>query len=257
MRVHVISPTGTASRYEAFMQRNVGVPIEYVPEPLIEDTQVDRDGLLAAGVIAERDIGITDGALGYALTHMALWKRARDENQSLTICEDHAVLRQDFVEFHRHHVVLREGFDTIHWGFNLDMHACYELPGYGELIWSTDHRQFHAEGAVEAFQNARHPVRLYRARRLYGLPCYTVSPEGARKLLDLSKPLRKDVEYFDLTNGFGHVHPMFTWTGGVDFFCVKDLASGQLNSWVAMPPMAIRPTGEVVDMTHAQAASDE
>jgi glycosyl transferase, family 25 len=239
MKAYVISLASTPGRLEKFARSNAGLGIEFIHYEAVDGSRIDRDALWAAGEIAERDLGITDNAIGCALSHMALWRMARDENRAITICEDDAVLRGDFVSVYERQLAAQPDFDILHWGFNFDMHACYEIPGYGECVFMADERQLRAEHVAETFRASQHPVHLYRAVRLYGLPCYTVSPAGADKLLKLCRPLSKLSTQFELPNGYGGLTQLIFATAGIDFFCVSHLK--ELNAHVAIPSLAITP----------------
>jgi len=244
MQAYVISLASTPWRLDAFMRNNAGLGIEFLRYEAVDGARIDRDALYAAGVLEDRDIDITDTAIGCALSHMALWQIARDENRIVTICEDDAVLRGDFASVYAREVAANPEFDTLHWGFNFDTHACYAIPGYGECVFLSDERQLRGEQVAQTFRAGRHPVHLYRAVRFHGLPCYTVSPAGADKLLKLCRPLRKFRADFEMPNGYGGVSNLYFWMAGIDSFCLQDLA--RLNAWVTIPPLAITPNDKML-----------
>lgn len=54
------------------------------------------DNVLSNPLLFEKDLPYTKGAYGAALSHLALWNKAINENCVLTIAEDDAIVRNDF-----------------------------------------------------------------------------------------------------------------------------------------------------------------
>jgi GR25 family glycosyltransferase involved in LPS biosynthesis len=91
----VINLDQCADRLHSFRIRNAHLgPVRRFSAILGADA--DRAELKAAGVITG-EIDYSDGALGCALSHFALWEEIARGTQAITICEDDAVFAQDFV----------------------------------------------------------------------------------------------------------------------------------------------------------------
>jgi hypothetical protein len=63
----------------------------------------------------------------------------------------------------------------------------YEVPGLDEFTSVTDDKYL---DKVAAFQASSPPTMLFKAKRVWGTACYTITPAGAEKLLKLVLPLR-------------------------------------------------------------------
>jgi hypothetical protein len=66
----------------------------------------------------------------------------------------------------------------------------YEVPGLDEFTSVTDDKYLDSEDKVAAFQASSPPTMLFKAKRIWGTACYTITPAGGEKLLKLVLPLR-------------------------------------------------------------------
>ena len=48
--------------------------------------------------LLDKNLPYTDGAIGCALSHYQLWNLSIEKNEVLTIAEDDAIFRYDFIE---------------------------------------------------------------------------------------------------------------------------------------------------------------
>jgi glycosyl transferase, family 25 len=131
-------------------------------------------GLVASDILTTYSVG----ALGCAMSHIALWRRGLAGGEVLTVAEDDAVFHARFRE-HAADVLakLPGDWDIILWGWNFDLFASIEMvPGVSPCLAQFEQvstvpalRQFQAQ-AVQP-----HPLRL---RWAFGTPCYSVSPHA-------------------------------------------------------------------------------
>jgi GR25 family glycosyltransferase involved in LPS biosynthesis len=145
-----------------------------------------RDGLIDPR-IAET---YTPARLGGALSHLAVWEKAIAAGEALTICEDDAILHPDFAAQSAR--LLRElpaEWDIVLWGWNFDAALDIDLlPGVSPCLVLFEQPKLRA--AAARFQQLPISPQLFRLRQALGLPCYSVSPKGARALREFCLPLR-------------------------------------------------------------------
>ena len=65
--------------------------------PAVDGRMLDKQKLIKEGLIAP-DCDYKTGAVGCALSHVNLWKKAADENRIITVFEDDAVATYRFQE---------------------------------------------------------------------------------------------------------------------------------------------------------------
>jgi GR25 family glycosyltransferase involved in LPS biosynthesis len=197
----------------------------------IDGRSVDREKMKSEGLLDPR-VSYTDGALGVALSHFALWDRAVRDGVALTICEDDAVLNRGFVP--RADALLDTlpgGWDFVLWGWNFDQVLLVDaLPGVSPCLMYCD--QAHMRARADSFQALDIEPKALRLLRAFGLMCYTVTPRGAQMLLAACRPIRAMSIAIP-----GVKEPLPNY--GVDSMCNAAYAS--LNAFVAFPPLAVSP----------------
>jgi glycosyl transferase family 25 len=226
--VHVINLDRSVDRLEAFRSRNRHIRNIY-RFSAADGKSLDRDRLVQDKIIAP-DLDYTAGSLGCAVSHVALWQEAVERREAITVAEDDAILSCHF-EHHTNSLLsnVRADWDFILWSANLRCYAWLDaLPGgIGARL------QFFSGEVmtrVEEFQEAETEPALLRAHYLLGLICYSVSPNGARALLDWCLPIRPMVVDFA---GFG----LRLNNTGID--CITNGVMPSLKAYVCLPPLAI------------------
>lgn len=200
---------------------------------------------LQANAVLNADVQYTDGAVGCAMSHIALWKKAAGEGRSLTICEDDAVFNAEFSSCS--HALLEQlngRFDVILWGWNFDSVLSYQLlPGVS--ICAARFDQARMRSSIATFQRLRFQPSLYRLVRAFGLPCYTVSAQGADALLKACLPLRNmDVRF----PGYDHIFQ----NTGIDI--VMSAFYPKLRAYVSLPPLVITPNQRAISTVQTDGA---
>ncbi len=221
--LHVISLARTPGRLESFRADN----------PELTNWQVfkaiDGHGVEPAARDALGDTALwSPGGVGASLSHMALWRLCVARGAPLTICEDDAVLRRDFAGMSAALLEGVPGFDLVLWGWNFDAVLEAELTPGASMAMLADQAALRL--GVEAFRQASRPSILLRLRKALGMPCYTVSPEGAEALLAEVAPV-------------GPVRlalPLMPYEiGNVTFDVTVATLYGRLAAHVATPPLAV------------------
>jgi GR25 family glycosyltransferase involved in LPS biosynthesis len=230
MQIHLINLDRSADRLAEFVAANGHVEsIERFSA--IEGAAQDiaalvRDGIFERGVAEVYGAG----AVGAALSHLALWEKAIVTNAALTVCEDDAVFNRDFAAASQRLIAtLPSDWDFVLWGWNFDSYLLFELmPGVSPCLACFDEAQMRA-GQI-AFQNQAIAPQAFRLQRALGIPCYSVSPKGARALRAACLPLAKIRVYFPGLNR--HV-PNF----GIDV--AMNHRFPDIKAFVSFPPLVI------------------
>jgi len=199
----------------------------------IDGQALDVPALVESGVIEKGVLQTyTRGAIGAALSHVALWTRAIEAQQVTTICEDDAIFNRHFVEAAEGVMArLPADWDLIAWGWNFDAQIALDfLPGVSVCVVECDQDQMRA--GVATFQQqvfSPQPIRLLRS---FGAVCYSVSPKGAETLKSLCFPIRQMRVVYPGAGGLRELPNL-----GIDVMMSN--AYPQTRSFMAFPPLVI------------------
>jgi glycosyl transferase family 25 len=230
MRIHLINLDRSTERLAEFKAANPH--LENVHRfSAVDGYRQDVAALVARGIfeagVAE---GYTPGALGAALSHLALWEEAIARGEAFTICEDDAIINRDFARSAARVIeALPPDWDFILWGWNFDSYLLFDLlPGVSPCLCCFDEEQMRA--AVAGFQDQTVTPQAFRLTRALGIPCYSVSPKGARALKAACLPLARIKVHFP---GLNRHLPNF----GIDV--MMNNAYPQISAFVSFPPLVI------------------
>ncbi len=225
--VHLINLDRSKDRLAKFKERNWHLK-NIVRAPAPEGHSLDREELVKSGVITE-DVTYGPATLGNALSHIGLWKKAVAENRIVTIFEDDTVCSLNFAgESARVLSVLPADWELINWGCVYDPLFMWLDFGYLKANLRFYDRRFHNE--YEAFQREQYtptPIRLVHS---FGIQAYSISPMGARKLLEGCLPLRKRLISFPGTN-------IVNQDVGIDVSMCA--VYGSMQAYLCLPPLVI------------------
>jgi glycosyl transferase, family 25 len=225
--IKVISLRRTPDRREKFARLNDGISFEFVDA--VDGQAVDRAKFLD-GRLAEEDLPYSAGAIGCALSHLALWERSIKEQAVLTVVEDDAILRCDFGEKSLEVIAgLPAGWDLIMWGWNFDsVLSIQAMPGISNTVIVCNQNQLRQ--SVIRFRTLASPIHIFRLDKCFGTCAYSISPEGSLKFKQGCFPLRSEPVYFPLLNRTYQNH-------GIDI-AMNNLYPAA-NCYVSFPPLAI------------------
>jgi len=237
--VHVINLDRDRARWRTFQETNAGRG-DFTRFSAVDGRSSDRAALREAGVIAA-DLTYNDGQLGCALSHLALWRMAVAENRSVTVLEDDAILAANFGGAYAEFLSrLPADWSIALWGWNFDRNVWAEIPeGVGRSVLTFDQDALRAN--IGVFRDARAAHAPVRLRHAFGSLAYTVSPLGARSLLELCLPLARGFIRFE---GFGIGIP----NNGID--CMMNTAYPKLRAYVCVPPLAVSENRQDMSHTH-------
>ncbi len=195
----------------------------------IDGQAVSQEELRAQGAL-EGIPPYTPGALGVYLSHLAQWERAVTTGRIQTVAEDDAIFSHAFSTLQPHLVeVAGDDWDFILWGWNFDAFLWVDLiPNVSPAVIRTfqDRLRF----GLSEFQEQQLEHSLFKLLHFFGLMCYSVSPRGARRMLDFCIPLRPMTIPFP---GFDVVIE----NQGMDYMLNGIIP--QMNAFVCLPPLVV------------------
>ena len=194
MDIQLINLDRSPDRLAAFEAINEHVMPHVTRFPGIDGKTVERAALIERGIIAS-DLGYNEGALGNALSHIALWDMAINEDRPLTICEDDAIFNRSFcAAAEALFQELPADWHLMRWGWNFDGILWFDMiPGVSSCIGWFD--QDSLRKGIDAFPVADLRPRVSRFYQAFGTVCYSVSAAGARLLRQRFLPLRNTNVY--------------------------------------------------------------
>lgn len=228
MRVHVINLDRDTDRWARFQRLNSFLP-DVVRFRAVEGAGVDRAALAANGFIAE-PLTRSDAAMGCACSHIALWFQAVDNDEVVTILEDDSVLAPNFVPAaNRFLERLPPDWGLVKWGWNFDSFVWAEIPeGVSLCRMAFDEEAMRVN--LETFRTSHPSPVPIRLRHAFGTQAYTVSPTGARALLDAVLPMTDRIVSFP-----GFDVALRNASNDVDVNMVYPL----IRAYACVPPLAV------------------
>jgi glycosyl transferase, family 25 len=223
--IHVVSLDRTADRWRAFQADNPGIAAERFAA--VDGRTLDRQALIAAGLIAA-ELDYTPGAFGCALSHAALWRRCVETGAPLTVCEDDAMLRPDFLTATAEASAQAGDAGLTLWGWNFDSVLAGRL--FGETPFAMGFDQARMRASIDLFRQDRARPTLLRLHRALGTVCYTVTPCGAQALLARCFPLRPESIFIPLLG-------RELANTGIDI--AMNAAYPDMGAYAAFPPLAL------------------
>jgi GR25 family glycosyltransferase involved in LPS biosynthesis len=228
MTVHVLNLDRDSERLATFLTLNAHVP-DIVRVSAVDGTRIDRGSLHELGMISQ-DLEYTAGNIGSALSHVRFWRRALRENCILTVAEDDAIFARNFHP--AHDMVLKRlpaDWGFILWGWNFDAEISVEiLEGVAAANIRTDHIALRTN--VDIYRKSEIAAAPFRLHRAFGFMAYSVSPAGARVLLETCLPLSNcDIRLDDQGTSIRN--------RSID--CITNAAYRLMKSYICIPPLAI------------------
>ena len=225
--VQVISLVDAYERRQSFAKNNAHLDFEFVEA--VNGRSLDFDKIPMPDVF-DPQLKYTKGAIGCALSHIGLWRRAANEESPLTIAEDDAIFRHDFGGQIVHYLKSTESdWEITVWGWNFDsIFSVNVMPNISSCVMVFNQDQLRS--ATDKFQLLTSTPSFLPLHKCSGTPAYTVTPRGARKLLDLCLPLKPMQVYFPLMN---------RWLSnyGIDIALCNIYSS--VDARVAFPPLVV------------------
>ena len=187
-QVHLINLDRSPARLVNFRRRNPHLD-NVLRIRAVDGVSIDKNLLIQEGVITE-DLPYLPGSLGCSLSHVNLWKKAVSENRIVTIFEDDVICADRFQEESTELLSrLPDDWDIVQWGYLVWPFFIWLDFGFAKAKLEFYDHSFSEDRS--RFQSASLPRSLVRTAHVLGTQAYTVSPKGARALLEYCLPLRK------------------------------------------------------------------
>ncbi|MGX5805674.1 glycosyltransferase family 25 protein [Bradyrhizobium sp. Arg314] len=238
--IHLINLDGSTGRLQRYMENNSHLSDNTVRVSAVDGMSIDKSELVADGIITA-DCPYGSGSLGCALSHIDLWKLAISENRPITIFEDDVYASLDF--FKERDLLMSNAtpdWDVIKWGFIFDPLFLWLDFGFSKAKLEFYERS--ANRYPTRFQGAHLSRSLVRIAHSFGLQAYSVTPKGARILLDNCLPLRKRTISFP---GAG----VTIEDTGID--CAMCAAYSSMQAFACIPPLVIPDPDQTSDRIRA------
>ncbi len=226
---HVISLPRTPQRLDRFRKWNEASGIDFEVLKAVDGRGL-MINLVGPAVLKPGTVSYTQGGVGSALSHRMLWQGCADGETPFLICEDDAALRADAASAIPALMArLPAGWDMICLGYNpdtlieLDIGAGIRLR-FGFPALNPPPEQ------LGRFVSSQTPVGAARLVNFFGLCAYVLSPQGARRLLDLCFPLDDRAVFVE---ALGHKVWVTTLDGRINTH-LEEIAA-----YAAIPPIAL------------------
>lgn len=227
--IKVISLDRTPERFASFEKFNLNLPVERVSA--CEGGTLKKEDYIVSGIFNDK-LAYSVGAMGSAISHIRLWQEAAFENVVRHIAEDDAIIRDDFYQVFAEADASLKEWDILLWGYNDDWPA--GVFSYFKQVIALQGEVFSPKFLAEnynEFKSEQEKPSLLRLASAAGIGFYSVSPKGAKRLLELCLPLTGDNARYAKDKNMG-------WTNtALDVEMSRHY--GDLNAYLSYPPMAL------------------
>jgi GR25 family glycosyltransferase involved in LPS biosynthesis len=236
----VISLARRPDRRERFLRWNSGKGIELTVVDAVDGQQLSRPQMLRANLIDEEAISFSNGHLGAALSHRALWERCIALDQPILIFEDDVFLPDNLADWTDQFAAeLANGCDILYAGYNRD--ALLSV-GFGDgdwcnIVFQAAPGSFEYRARQHGWWSARNSNShcVLDTRLVWGITAYAIAPAGAQALMKHCFPLstKLPVRMF----GAGRL----LTPGSVDAMVNLAVQRGLIKARVMFPPLVVGP----------------
>lgn len=171
------------------------------------------------------------GSYGCALSHFKLWEECINLDEPIIICEDDAILHSSLNVISKNFLNSNKNVDLIHFGCNYDSIVDVELSANHRLI-SCFSNCVITEKDINDFKISDPSTHFFKLRNSFGMMCYLITPQGAKKLLAID-----DIRELKCKSLFipGLNRSINTYT----LDCLLNYYYSQINAFITLPPLAI------------------
>jgi len=235
----VINLERNPERMRAFQQANPHLQ-QAKRFSAVDGRTIDRAELIRRQWFAEPII-YTDGAIGNALSHMRAWEQVAAGSAFATVVEDDAILHKDFEVLAPPLIAsLPPDWDLVLWGWNFDTVLSFDVfPGTACAVHFS---QSDLRARLASIQTGAVQPALHRLHYAFGTVGYSLSPAGAKKLLQEALPIKPflyKIPAFDLE----------VQNDAMD--CVLASLYDRINAYVSFPPLGFTKNDSTVSTVQA------
>jgi glycosyl transferase family 25 len=158
LHIHVVNLDRSPERITEFCSVNRNITATVARFVAVDGRKLHIDQLVQRGLVTKDIMSMFSvGALGCAMSNIALWDIAIASGQAVTTCEDDAILNDRFNECAEALLkTLPPDWDVIFWGYNFDMFMSFELlPGVTHATTMFDQNRMRAKS--KPFSDKRSP----------------------------------------------------------------------------------------------------
>jgi len=171
------------------------------------------------------------GSICCALAHFNALQQCVQTNEPVSVFEDDAILVEDFDEKSVELLNKIDGdWDIIQWGFNWDAFMHFRLMGGEGPVFNLFLQSQIEKFRIINFKSSKRTSKLFPLVSSFGMHAYTVSPTGAKKILDFYPKISN---YF--VDNVGVVGAGY-WCSSLDM--VLNAFYDSNNAFVALPPLS-------------------
>jgi GR25 family glycosyltransferase involved in LPS biosynthesis/glycosyltransferase involved in cell wall biosynthesis len=226
--IHLINLDRSTERLAAFRKFNAHLR-NVIRVSAVDGRQLDRDTLIKEGLV-DPNCSYKAGALACALSHVNLWKQAVAENMVMTVFEDDAIATERFEEKAARLIAgLPNDWDFVQWGYNFRPLFVWADFGFSKATMRFYGQQFQGDDKSK-FKSSNFSPSTIKLAHSYGTVAYSVSPKGARALLDYCVPLKSWSIPFPGTD-------VVAENTGID--CTMNGIYGSMQAFISMPPLVL------------------
>jgi glycosyl transferase, family 25 len=196
----VISLKRTPERLRKFLAQNARCEIDFQHFEAVDGTQLSTADFEAA--VAKGALGYQPGAIGVAMSHLALWRRCAGQPKYFVVFEDDAVAREDIKARLLDSIGQLAEWHIVLLGYNTDGPLEFSIaPG---ISFGGGFSVRHPTAKhLSDFANSTNAVALYRLDMAMGICGYAISPSGAQVLMQTCFPMdNRLVRYASLGSAF-------------------------------------------------------
>lgn len=229
MDIHLINLDRSAGRLAEFMATNPHLS-RVRRFPAVDGNNISRKQFCELGVFRTEMPGYSNGAVGCALSHLALWKEALTQSRVVTVLEDDAITNMHFeAEASGLVASLPPDWDIVLWGWNFDSILLFNfLPGVSPCLGVFSEPELQEN--IARYQQLRLKPQGFRLQRAFGTLGYSISPRGAEKFANHCLPIR-EMDVF--CPGLNRAVSNF----GIDV--MMNALYPDVNAFVSFPPLAV------------------
>jgi glycosyl transferase, family 25 len=187
MKNFVVNLNRQPEKYESFLKLNAGTKIAFERFEASDGALFSPKDAVGMKLVVP-GVQLTPGAVGCAASHFRIWMQTVESGVSALVFEDDAIIRDDISERLGLLLPTLKDWDYITLGYNTDSILDLELaPGMKSMMMFLP--KYPDGESAAAFQRSTAQVAAMKLNNCFGTPGYVVSPEGARKLLQLCFPM--------------------------------------------------------------------
>lgn len=229
MILNVINLKRRPDRLSKFMMYNEHVKQYINIFEAIDGNDIDLNKLEEQNLIKGPFKTMNKYIIANGLSQRQLWLKCIELNENCIIFEDDAIIRKDFILQYNKLINNCPDFDILYFGYNFDSIIHFEfLDSMMKLKCVFDKKDVN----LNNFSSLTTSIQPFRTKNNFGVPGYVISPNGAKKLLQLCFPMQERKIYIE---SLKRQTTTYTLDIIINYFYDK------INPYICFPPLVITP----------------